>query len=32
MKLDELISQKLKTNFADAELEFSEFRNELSEV
>jgi NADH-quinone oxidoreductase subunit C len=30
MELKELISQKLKDNFIDAELEFSEFRNELS--
>ncbi len=30
MELKELISQKLKDNFIDAELEFSEFRSELS--
>ena len=30
MELKELISQKLKTNFVNAEFEFSEFRDELS--
>ena len=30
MELKELISQKLQANFPEAELEFSEFRNELS--
>lgn len=30
MELKELISQKLQANFPETELEFSEFRNELS--
>ena len=30
MELKELISQKLQTNFPEAELEFSEFRSEFN--
>ena len=30
MELKELISQKLQTNFPEAELEFSEYRNEFN--